>query len=253
MHELATCTVEIDGVAVLHGYVRTYEDGVLWVGSEGIVRGIAPEAVAALRVLDEVRGECDYVGTVARVTADTVAFAGVELLSTVQKRAVARVSVTVECEGFARVPWTAEDGAEHERQAHTLADAAAGPPDEAEEDGLPAGAVVSDDGEPIVVAPVPATSHADEIPLRFTVLDVSAHGMRMMSQTALPSGSTVRFVFPELSDAFWLQAVVVRAQPSRTGTHYGCRFVETSPRETDELFRYVLRTQGAQRRQQMLA
>jgi hypothetical protein len=29
--------------------------------------------------------------------------------------------------------------------------------------------------------------------------------------------------------------------------------VETSPRETDELFRYVLRTQGAQRRQQTLA
>jgi c-di-GMP-binding flagellar brake protein YcgR len=75
----------------------------------------------------------------------------------------------------------------------------------------------------------------------------------MMSQTELPPGSTIRFVFPELSDAFWLQAVVVRAQPSRTGSHYGCRFVETSPRETDELFRYVLRTQGAQRRQQMLA
>jgi c-di-GMP-binding flagellar brake protein YcgR len=63
----------------------------------------------------------------------------------------------------------------------------------------------------------------------------------------------VRFVFPELSAAFWLQAVVVRAQPSRSGTHYGCRFVETSPRETDALFRYVLRTQGAQRRQQTLA
>jgi hypothetical protein len=63
----------------------------------------------------------------------------------------------------------------------------------------------------------------------------------------------VRFVFPELSAAFWLQAVVVRAQPSRSGTHYGCRFVETSTRETDELFSYVLRTQGALRRQQKLA
>jgi hypothetical protein len=221
MHELALCTVEIDGAAVLHGYVRTFEDGVLWMGTEGIVRGVPEDAHARLVVLDDVRGECVYVGEVARVTADTVAFTGVELLSTVQKRAVARVSVTVECEGFARVPWTAEHAAE-----------GAGPAAGAEDDGR---------------------EHSDEFALRFTLLDVSAHGMRMMSQTELPPGSTIRFVFPELSDAFWLQAVVVRAQPSRSGTHYGCRFVETSPRETDELFRYVLRTQGAQRRQQMLA
>ncbi len=214
MHELALCSVEHDGRTVLSGYVRTFEDGVLWVGTEGIVRGVAEGEGYTLRVLDEVRGECVYVGEVGRVTADTVGFAGVELLSTLQKRAVARVAVTVECDGFVTVPEPADgpDG-----------DAADGP------------------------------AAAGEQPLRFTVLDVSAHGMRMMSATELPPGSTVRFVFPELSDAFWLQAVVVRAQPSRSGTHYGCRFVETSPRETDALFRYVLRTQGAQRRQQTLA
>ncbi len=215
MHELALCAVEHDGRTVLSGYVRTYEDGVLWAGTEGIVRGVAEGEHYTLRVLDEVRGECVYVGEAARITADTVGFAGVELLSTLQKRAVARVAVSVECEGFATP---------------------AGPPHDASgpeaADGPPAG---------------------EELPVQFTVLDVSAHGMRMMSQTELPPGSTVRFVFPELSDAFWLQAVVVRAQPSRSGTHYGCRFVETSPRETDALFRYVLRTQGAQRRQQTLA
>lgn len=225
MHELALCTVELDGAGTLRGYVRTFEDGVLWMGTEGIVRGVPEEAHARLTVLDDVRGECVYVGDVARVTADTVAFAGVELLSTVQKRAVARVAIAVECEGLARVPWTAEHAAE----------GGGGGVD-------PTGVGEGDDRE-----------HSDEFALRFTVLDVSAHGMRMMSQTELPPGSTIRFVFPELSDAFWLQAVVVRAQPSRTGSHYGCRFVETSPRETDELFRYVLRTQGAQRRQQMLA
>lgn len=206
MHELALCSVEHDGRQVLSGYVRTFDDGVLWAGTEGIVRGVAEGELYTLRVLDEVRGECVYVGEAARITADTVGFAGVELLSTLQKRAVARVAVAVECEGFVTVP---------------------GGDEGAEETG--------------------------EQPLRFTVLDVSAHGMRMMTTTVLPPGSTVRFVFPELSDAFWLQAVVVRAQPSRSGTHYGCRFVETSPRETDALFRYVLRTQGAQRRQQTLA
>ncbi|VTR75338.1 PilZ domain-containing protein [Cellulomonas hominis] len=221
MHELALCSVETDAATVLSGYVRTFEDGVLWVGTEDIVRGVSEGETYVLRVLDEVRGECVYQGDCARVTADTAAFTGVELLSTLQKRAVARVSVTVECEGFAVL--AAEDDADGEAA-----------------DGAPEGA-----GE--------GAGAGEEIPLKFTVLDVSAHGMRMMSQTALPPGSTVRFVFPELSAAFWLQAVVVRAQPSRSGMHYGCRFAETSPRETDELFRYVLRTQGAQRRQQTLA
>jgi hypothetical protein len=218
MHELALCSVEHDdGRTALSGYVRTFEDGVLWVGTEGIVRGVAEDETYLLRVLDDARGECVYQGDVARVSADTVAFTGVELLSTLQKRAVARVAISVECEGFA-----------------TLA-----APEDGEEDGA-AGAATE-----------PAA--AGEVPFTFTVLDVSAHGMRMMSQTELPPGSSVRFVFPELSAAFWLQAVVVRAQPSRSGTHYGCQFVETSPRETDELFSYVLRTQGAQRRQQKLA
>lgn len=218
MHELALCTVEHDGRTVLDGYVRTFEDGVLWMGTEGIVRGVAEDETYLLRVLDDARGECVYQGDVARISADTVAFTGVELLSTLQKRAVARVAIQVECEGYARLAAVEGEGEEHHE-----AD-----PSDAEKD-------------------------ADEIRVQFTVLDVSAHGMRMMSQAELPPGSTVRFVFPELSDAFWLQAVVVRAQPSRTGTHYGCQFVETSPRETDALFRYVLRTQGALRRQQKLA
>lgn len=222
MHELALCSVEHDGHAVLSGYVRTFEDGVLWAGFEGIVRGVAEGDVYLLRVLDDARGECVYQGEVARITADTVAFVGVELLSTLQKRAVARVAVHVEVQGFARL---------------------AAVPDEHEHDSgaTPAAEAEAVDGE------------AEEVPFVFTVLDVSAHGMRMMSQTELPVGSEVRFVFPELSAAFWLQAVVVRAQPSRSGTHYGCRFVETSDRETDELFSYVLRTQGALRRQQKLA
>lgn len=230
MHELALCSVEHDGYAVLSGYVRTFEDGVLWAGFEGIVRGVSEGDVYLLRVLDDARGECVYQGEVARITADTVAFVGVELLSTLQKRAVARVAVHVEVQGFARLA-AVPDGHEH---GHGHGPAADGPAQAAAD-----GAAVDGD--------------ADELPFVFTVLDVSAHGMRMMSQTELPVGSEVRFVFPELSAAFWLQAVVVRAQPSRSGTHYGCRFVETSTRETDELFSYVLRTQGAQRRQQKLA
>lgn len=214
MHELAVCTVEVDGVIRLDGYVRAFEDGVMWVGSENLVRGFTEGERVVLRVLDDQRGECVYGGTVGRSSADLLGCTEVELLSTLQKRAVARVQVRVECEGWVTFPEGLEPG-----------------------DDQPA------DRDP-------ATG---EHRCRFVALDVSAHGMRMMCTTDLPIGSTVRFVFPELPEAFWLHADIVRAQPSRSGTHYGCRFRDASPRELDELFSYVLRTQGALRRQQMLS
>ncbi|MEV7973502.1 PilZ domain-containing protein [Cellulomonas sp. NPDC089187] len=214
MHELAVCTVEVEGAVRLDGYVREFADGVMWIGSQNLVRGFTEGERVVLRVLDDQRGECVYGGVVGRMSADLLGCAQVELLSTLQKRAVARVQVHVECEGWVRFP----DGADV-------------PDDEAA------------DIDP----------ETGERRRRFTVLDVSAHGMRMMAMTALPIGSLVRFVFPELSEAFWLHAEVVRAQPSRSGTHYGCQFRDASPRELDDLFSYVLRTQGALRRQQMLS
>lgn len=215
MHELAVCSVEVDGVLRLDGYVREFEDGVMWIGSENLVRGFTEGERVVLRVLDDQRGECLYGGVVGRVSADLLGCAEVELLSMLQKRAVARVPVRVECEGWVTFP---ED---HE---------------------------VTDDDGPADIDP--ATGERRRL---FVALDVSAHGMRMMSMAKLPLGSTVRFVFPELSEAFWLHAEVVRAQPSRSGTHYGCQFRDATPRELDELFSYVLRTQGALRRQQMLS
>lgn len=215
MHELSVCTVEADGAVRLHGYVREFEDGVMWIGSENLVRGFAEGERVVLRVLDDQRGECVYGGVVGRVSADMLGCTDVELLSTLQKRAVARVQVRVECEGWVSYP---ED-------------------EQPEEDEKPG------DIDP----------GTGERRRTFVVLDVSAHGMRMMSTADLPIGSVARFVFPELSEAFWLHAEVVRAQPSRSGTHYGCQFRDASPRELDELFSYVLRTQGALRRQQMLS
>jgi hypothetical protein len=214
MHELAVTTVEVDGVIRLDGYVREFEDGVMWVGSDTLVRGFTEGERVVLRVMDDQRGECVYGGVIGRVSADMLGCAEVELLSTLQKRAVARVQVRVECEGWVTFPEDAE---------------------------LP------DD------KPADVDSTTGERRRTFVALDVSAHGMRMMSTAELPIGSTVRFVFPELSEAFWLHAEVVRAQPSRSGTHYGCQFRDATPRELDELFSYVLRTQGALRRQQMLS
>lgn len=223
MHELEPCHVQVDGATLLVGYVREMVDGMLRIGSQDLIRGMEPGLDVVVVVLDEVRGECEYVGMVLRVSAGIVEIGEVELRSTLQKREVVRVRVAVECAGTAQRPWTPATAA-----APGGAAAAVGP------DAAPAG------GQP-----------SPETPLKFTVLDISAHGMRFLATEDLPLGTTVRFLYPELTRPFPLEARVVRVQESRTGTHYGCQFVGASPRETDVLFRYVLRTQGEQRRQQL--
>jgi hypothetical protein len=236
MHELEPCTVRLRGVQVLEGYVRSFDDGLLVLASDHAVRVDEGEDVV-VRVLDGVRGECEYAGTIAAATVNGLTLAGVELLGSIQKRTAARVTVSVPCTGTVRLAWA---------EPHERAGALDAP-------GLGAAAAGADAQSVGPVDGAEPAGEATEIPVKFTVIDVSAHGMRMMCSTVLPPGSTIRFVFPELSDDFRLEAVVVRAQESRSGNHYGCRFVGTTPRQTDDLFRYVLRTQGAQRRQQMLA
>ncbi len=236
MHELERCIVRLHGVQVLEGYVRSFDDGLLVLASDHAVR-VDEQQDVVVGVLDSVRGEVEYAGTIVRAAVDGLTLADVRLLGSVQKRTAARVTVSVTCVGTVRL--APGSGA---TTAGTSDAAVALGASEVLGAGAEPGSV--DDG---------AGDEPAEIRLPFTVVDVSAHGMRMMSTTVLPPGSTIRFVFPELSDDFRLEAVVVRAQESRSGNHYGCRFVGTTPRQTDDLFRYVLRTQGAQRRQQMLA
>ncbi len=92
----------------------------------------------------------------------------------------------------------------------------------------------------------------DERLVRFTVLDVSATGMRFLFVDQLPTGSIVTFRFPPLALAEDIRATVVRLERSRSGWHHGCRFDGLSRRQSDVLYRYVLRTQGEQRRRQLL-
>lgn len=216
MHELSPCTIRAadDDVTVL-GFVREFDGDTLLIGTEDPVRRLAAGADVTLQVLDEVRGECLYAGYVARVAGDAIEVVDVDLVATLQKREVARVRTSVACGGVVTRPT--------ELYLH-----GGGPGD-----GI----------EP--AAPTP------DHPLAFTVLDISAHGMRVLARESVPVGSVIRFEFPELDHPFLLAAVVVRAQESRTGTHYGCRFEGTTSREADALFSYVLRTQGTQRRERL--
>ncbi|WP_258724528.1 PilZ domain-containing protein [Cellulomonas sp. NS3] len=214
MHELSPCTIRAadDDVTVV-GFVRALEGDTLTIGSEDIVRGLAVGRDVTVQVLDEVRGECLYAGFVSRVAGDQVDIADVDLVATLQKREVARVRTSVPCRGVVSRP------AEVFLEGLDAAD--------------------------------PTQPPGGEHELDFTVLDISAHGMRVLARDTVPVGSVIRFEFPELDAPFLIAAVVVRGQESRTGMHYGCRFEGTTAREADALFGYVMRTQGAQRRERL--
>jgi hypothetical protein len=217
MHDLALCTVHSDGDVLVDGFVREFADGVLTIAPSGLVLGLAPGDDVTVRVLDDVRGECLYAGYVSRVASDQLDVAGLELVSTLQKRAVVRVHVAVACQGTVLT-----------RGARPEPDDPTTEPGSSDELGW-----------------------SDE--LGFTMLDVSAHGMRILARAELAVGSIIRFRFEELDAPFLISAVVVRREESRTGTRYGCRFTGATARQTDSLFGYVLRTQGDQRRDRLRA
>jgi hypothetical protein len=229
MHDLALCTVHSDGDVLVDGFVRAFADGVLTIAASGLVLGLTPGDDVTVRVLDDVRGECLYAGYVSRVASDRLDVAELELVSTLQKRAVVRVHVAVACHGTVLV-----HGARPE-------------PEPEPEPAVPAPDADDVASEPAAPAPEPEPSHE----MRFTMLDVSAQGMRILARAELTVGSMIRFRFEELDAPFLISAVVVRREESRTGTHYGCRFTGATARQTDSLFGYVLRTQGDQRRDRL--
>ncbi|MDM8084853.1 PilZ domain-containing protein [Cellulomonas cellasea] len=239
MHELATCTVHADGGAAVAGFVRVFDGDMMMIGVEVPPRGLEPGVDVTVEVLDEVRGECLYAGYLSRVGADGMDIADVALVSTLQKREVVRVSTHVACTGTAIARWTDPQGAPRAAAAEPAPAAPAEPAADAEPDTSDAPAEPAE--EPV----------AYEGNLAFTMLDISAHGMRILSQASLQPGQRIRFLYEELPEPILIEAVVVRAQQSRTGTHYGCRFLGLTSRQTDALFRHVLQTQGAQRRERM--
>lgn len=201
MHDLERCAVAAgDRGTVLEGYVAGFDGGVMTVavetGSSDVLE--AGEDVQVL-VLDEVRGEVLYSGWVAEIGPTRVEIADLELVSTLQKRQVARVRITQICTGV-----------------------------------------------------VEATEDLASRSLTFVVHDISAHGMRIATTGTLAEKDRIAFDFPTGEGAVTLDAEVLRSQRTSTGsTQYGCRFVDIAEKDADVLFRYVLQTQGAQRRRRM--
>jgi hypothetical protein len=80
------------------------------------------------------------------------------------------------------------------------------------------------------------------------VLDISATGVRVLLKESLAPGSVLGLDFPTRDGMLHLRAEVLRAEDSISGWRYGCQLVAPGRRETEVLFRYVLLTQGEQRR-----
>jgi hypothetical protein len=86
-------------------------------------------------------------------------------------------------------------------------------------------------------------------PISFVVVDIGAHGMRISTTADLAEQERITFRFPTGDRTVPLDAEVLRSQRTRgRSTQYGCRFVDLQEKDVDALFRYVLQTQGAQRR-----
>ncbi|MCL2468357.1 MAG: PilZ domain-containing protein [Micrococcales bacterium] len=86
------------------------------------------------------------------------------------------------------------------------------------------------------------------VPVKLTVLDVSASGAKLLVADRLPLDATVAFAFPVGDDVVDLVGEVVWSEESASGWRMGCRFVGIDAKDTELLFRYVLLTQGAQLR-----
>jgi hypothetical protein len=85
--------------------------------------------------------------------------------------------------------------------------------------------------------------------MTFVVLDIGAQGMRITAAEGLTAADRIAFRFPTTNRDVPLVAEVLRSHKTPSGsTQYGCRFVGVHESDTDALFRYVLLTQGAQRR-----
>jgi c-di-GMP-binding flagellar brake protein YcgR len=88
-------------------------------------------------------------------------------------------------------------------------------------------------------------------PVIVSVLDISATGARLLLPADLPAGTLVTFEFATLSGSMSLTARVLRGEESMSGWRYGCELVDLTTRQSEEIFRFVLLTQGEQRRREL--
>lgn len=83
-------------------------------------------------------------------------------------------------------------------------------------------------------------------PLDLEVRDVSAHGMRLVSEVRIEPGTQLVLPFEASGTSLELVLEVLRTVPEGDDHSHGCRLVGLGERETDALFRFVLDEQRRQ-------
>lgn len=89
-------------------------------------------------------------------------------------------------------------------------------------------------------------------PIPITIVNISANGMYIQCNEKLVKGGRFPFVFREAGKPISLDVEVIRCEMSRRGNRYGCRFVNISDKDADNIYRFVLHEQIEQRRRMTL-
>ncbi|MCV2394637.1 PilZ domain-containing protein [Actinotalea sp. M2MS4P-6] len=88
--------------------------------------------------------------------------------------------------------------------------------------------------------PAPDDDNPPSAPWDAALVDLSAHGLRIVTPAGLDRGSRWRVRLAAPRRPLELVVEVVRSHELRGQTAYGCRIVDATEREHDELFSWVL-------------
>ena len=201
-----------EGELIARGFVREHEDGTLVIDAQSLGSTWFDEGDAAVvEVFDANRGALTYHGAVEFVAGKRVRLRDLRLQVARQQRSAVRVPTDLS------VPIVAQLGVE--------------PGDEP-------GAVV------------PTANASGEVELRppwtVTVIDLSAHGLRFLSDQGVEPGTRWRVALPTPRRPLDLVVEVLRAEEVRGGVAHGARFVDARERDHDVLFGWVLDLQRQQ-------
>ncbi|WP_159794618.1 PilZ domain-containing protein [Puerhibacterium puerhi] len=214
MHELRPVYLDMDGVYA-SGHVDWCDGAAMRVELPSLGRAWTVGAAVRAEVLDDVRGRCVYDGTVTEREDLALVLSGLVRVATFQDREAVRVGV-------------------HEVVAATVQAAAPKRSGTAGSDTAKSEEAGSD------------AAGADEV--KVTLLDLSAHGLRLIAPRRLEVGDTLDLAVPHVEQAGGVRevpvrVVVVRTQQMNDVVHYGCRFVGHDAARTELLSRHVARLQ----------
>lgn len=88
-------------------------------------------------------------------------------------------------------------------------------------------------------------------PLDINVLNISAQGLYFNCEQRFEVGFRFPLVFKEAKRPVYLTVEIIRREDFAQSYNYGCIFVDISEKDMDEIFRFVLKEQIAQRRKNM--